>query len=243
MISRRTGCSAGRTCRRAASRRPPTPWHVPALYRAENRLMPEPSPYVGSAACASCHGPENRTYRATRHTRSFHHGPACSTCPCPTGPLADPDDPKVTHTIARKDQKIEVHTRAADRVFQMVVAYAFGTSERYVTMIGRDEEKDYRALRLSHYQTRRRLRLGPDLGRRRPLRISRTSAGRKSTSATGSSGACTATRPGLATSATRRRKEGRVRRPPTPGSVASGVTARAGTTSRPSNTTSRTGRS
>ncbi len=31
--------------------------------------------------------------------------------------------------------------------------YAFGTTERYVTMIGRDEAGEYRALRLSHYQS------------------------------------------------------------------------------------------
>ena len=35
----------------------------------------------------------------------------------------------------------------------MVVEYAFGTPEHYVTMIGRDEDKTYRALRLSYYHT------------------------------------------------------------------------------------------
>ena len=122
-------------------------------YGVENRQKPEPSPYVGSAACAPCHRPQDRAYQGTRHTRSFHHGPGLLDLAMPDRPLADPDDPKVTHTIARKDQEIEVQTRAADRVFQMVVAYAFGTRERYVTMIGRDEEKNYRALRLSHYHT------------------------------------------------------------------------------------------
>ncbi len=120
-------------------------------YATENRLKPEPGPYVGSAACASCHADEDRTYRGTRHTRSFHHGTGLLALSLPDRPLTDPDDPKVAHTIERKDSHIEVHTRAGDRVFQMVVAYAFGTPERYLTMVGRDEEKNFRALRLSHY--------------------------------------------------------------------------------------------
>ena len=35
----------------------------------------------------------------------------------------------------------------------MVVEYAFGTPQHYLTMIARDEDKDYRALRVSHYHT------------------------------------------------------------------------------------------
>ncbi len=122
-------------------------------YRAENRLMPEPAPYIGSSACGPCHRPEERAYQGTRHTRSFYHGSGLLELPMPGRPLADPVDPKVTHTIERKDRKIEVQTRVADRVFRMVVEYAFGTKERYVSMIGRDEENKYRALRVSHYHS------------------------------------------------------------------------------------------
>jgi tetratricopeptide (TPR) repeat protein len=122
-------------------------------YGAEHRLLPEPSPYVGSARCAPCHREIHRAYDGTRHTRSFHHDGGLLELPMPDGPLADPDDPKVTHTLARQGQRIEVQTKAGDRVFQMVVAYAFGTPRRYLTMIGRDEQQNYRALRLSSYQT------------------------------------------------------------------------------------------
>jgi tetratricopeptide (TPR) repeat protein len=122
-------------------------------YGAENRLMPEPSPYVGSAACARCHAEISRTYDGTRHTRSFHHDRGLLELPLPDRSLTDPDDPKVSHTIERRDGQIEVRTQVGDRVFRMVVAYAFGTRGRYVTMIGRDEEKDYRAVRLSFYHT------------------------------------------------------------------------------------------
>ncbi|MGP0067354.1 MAG: multiheme c-type cytochrome, partial [Isosphaeraceae bacterium] len=122
-------------------------------YRADHRLTPEPSPFIGSAACAPCHRDEDRAYQGTRHTRSAHYGPGLLELDVPDRPLADPDDPKVTHTIARKDRKIEVETRAAGQVFRMVVDYAYGTKERYVTMIGKDAEQNYRALRLSHYHS------------------------------------------------------------------------------------------
>jgi hypothetical protein len=122
-------------------------------YRTENRLMPEPSPYVGSARCAACHAEIARLYHGTRHTRTFHHGPGLLALPIPDHPLIDPDDPKVTHTFERNDQRIQVQTRAGDKVFNTVVEYAFGTRDHYLTMIGRDQEKNSRALRLSYYHT------------------------------------------------------------------------------------------
>ena len=120
-------------------------------YRADNPLMPEPSPYVGSARCAPCHRDEERAYEPTRHNRTFHYGADLLKLPLPERPLPDPDDPKVTHTFDRERDKIHVKTKAGDRVFNTVVEYAFGTRERYITMIGRDDEHDFRALRLSYY--------------------------------------------------------------------------------------------
>ena len=40
-----------------------------------------------------------------------------------------------------------------DRIFNTIVEYAFGASDRAVTMIGRDAEGSYRAARLSSYHT------------------------------------------------------------------------------------------
>jgi len=120
-------------------------------YRAENPLMPEPSRYVGSARCVPCHRDEERAYEPTRHNRTFHRGADLLTLPLPDRPLPDPDDPKVTHTFGREGDKINVKTKAGDRLFHTVVEYAFGTPERYITMIGRDDEHDFRALRLSYY--------------------------------------------------------------------------------------------
>jgi tetratricopeptide (TPR) repeat protein len=119
----------------------------------ENPRTPEPGPYVGAACCAGCHRDINRTYQHTRHARTFHRGPGLLELPMPEGPLSDPDDPQVTLTFRRDGPRVHVETRAKDQVFDTVVAYAFGTRERYITMIGRDDEQTYRGVRLSYYRT------------------------------------------------------------------------------------------
>jgi cytochrome c554/c'-like protein len=122
-------------------------------YRSENPMVPEPSPFVGAASCVSCHREESRTHEKSRHARTFHHGRDLLALPFPDRPLLDPDDPKVTHTFKRDKDSIKVETRAGDKVYQLIVEYAFGIKDRYVTMIGRDDERSYRALRLSSYHT------------------------------------------------------------------------------------------
>jgi tetratricopeptide (TPR) repeat protein len=133
-------------------------------YRDENPLVPEPSPYVGEARCESCHSRESRAHEQTRHARTFHRGRALLELPVPDHPLADPDDLRVTHTFARDDGRIRVRTRAGDRVFHTIVEYAFGVRDRYVTMVGRDDEKTYRALRLSSYHAAGGVRWGATAG-------------------------------------------------------------------------------
>ena len=121
-------------------------------FRDEHPLIPEPGPYVGSARCAPCHADQARTYQRTRHARTFHHGPGLAALPMPAGPLHDPDDPGVTLTFRRDEPGVRVETRTKDEVVDAVVDYAFGTTERYVTMIGRADGGDFRAVRLSYYR-------------------------------------------------------------------------------------------
>jgi tetratricopeptide (TPR) repeat protein len=122
-------------------------------FRDDNPLVPEPSLYVGASQCASCHAKEARSHARSRHARTFHRGRGLLELPFPDHPLADPDRPRVTHTFKRDQDRIQVETRDGDRFFENVIEYAFGVRERYVTMIGRDEERNYRALRLSSYHT------------------------------------------------------------------------------------------
>jgi tetratricopeptide (TPR) repeat protein len=120
-------------------------------YRAEHPLEPEPSPYTGAAKCGPCHADITRAHNATRHARTFHRGDDLLSLPRPPGPLSDPDNPKVTHTIVQQGKVLKAETRIDNRVFEMIIDYAFGTSDRYVSMIGRDGEGGYRALRRSFY--------------------------------------------------------------------------------------------
>jgi hypothetical protein len=122
-------------------------------YGVEHRLTPEPSPYVGSATCAPCHRDESRAYDATRHARTFYHGAGLLDLPLPGRPVADPDDSKVMHKIERQGDRIEASSQIDGQLSRMIVDYAFGTPEHYLTMIARDEGKTYRALRVSYYRT------------------------------------------------------------------------------------------
>jgi tetratricopeptide (TPR) repeat protein len=133
-------------------------------YRADNPLVPEPSPYVGGASCVSCHREVSRNHEKSRHARTFHHGRGLLDLPFPDRPLADPDDPKVAHNFKREKDKISVETRTGDKVYQVIVEYAFGISDQYVTMIGRDQERNFRALRLSSYHTAEGVAWGPTSG-------------------------------------------------------------------------------
>jgi hypothetical protein len=67
--------------------------------------------------------------------------------------VPDPDDPGVTHDIERTGERLESSSRIDGQVTRMVVEYAFGTPQHYLTMIARDEARNYRALRVSYYRT------------------------------------------------------------------------------------------
>jgi len=121
-------------------------------YRASNPLVPEPGRYSGAAKCGACHSEISRAHAATRHSRTFHHGGELLLLPRPTAPLADPDDSKVTHTFVQEGTKLKVRSNIDTRIYEIVVDYAFGTQDRYVTMVGRDGDRGSRALRLSYFQ-------------------------------------------------------------------------------------------
>ena len=122
-------------------------------YRADNPLEPEPSPYVGEARCEKCHTAIFQSSLASRHTQSYYRGQQLDHLPLPDRPLPDPDDPSVTHTIQRRDGAIREQTRVGTQVFDTVIEYAFGTKDRYLTMVSRDARGGYRIARLSYYDT------------------------------------------------------------------------------------------
>ena len=212
-------------------------------YRSENPLDPEPSPYVGGARCVSCHREVSRSHDLSRHARTFHHGRDLLDLPFPDRPLADPGDAKITHAFKRENDKIKVETRAGDKVYQLIVEYAFGTSDRYVTMVGRDEATDVSSSEAFFLSHEGRDGLGSQRGRRAGFRREREQAGASPFECeTESCAACTVT-PRFIVRFEIRDRSRLARRPPTGGSAASVATAPAATTSRRSKATSRRARS
>jgi tetratricopeptide (TPR) repeat protein len=122
-------------------------------YRSENPVVPEPCPYVGSAKCAPCHRDVARAHAEHGHSRTFHKGAQLVELAVPDQPLADTIDPKVTHVFERTKDGVTVATHIGDSISRLVVEYAFGPRGGYVTMVGRDDDKTYRAARLSSYPT------------------------------------------------------------------------------------------
>jgi len=121
-------------------------------YRAANPHEPEPSPYVGAKRCEACHAEIAKTYSRSRHARTFHRSAQLLDLTIPDRPVADPDDAKVTHAFIHEKDRVVEETRTPDKVFKIVVDYAFGVRDRYVTMVGRDGDQKYRVARMSHFQ-------------------------------------------------------------------------------------------
>ena len=153
----------------------PTPWRGSGSYRRRAPPDARARPLCGLGRLRAVPSPrESEPTQRTRHNAILPPRAGLLGLPLPDRPLADPDDPKVTHTIDREGRRrSRSRARSTTASTRMVVEYAFGTPERYLTMIGRDEEKTYRALRVSYYHTRPKVGLGTDRGRRRPFRLAR----------------------------------------------------------------------
>jgi tetratricopeptide (TPR) repeat protein len=122
-------------------------------YRAEHPLELEPSPYIGESQCAACHRDEFRAVGASRHASTLVRGKPLTELPYPDRPVSDPDDPAVTHTFRREGDKIHFKTGIKDEVLHAVADYAFGSPDRYFSLVGNDDQGHPYIFRLSHYQT------------------------------------------------------------------------------------------
>jgi tetratricopeptide (TPR) repeat protein len=120
-------------------------------YREQYPFDPEPAFYVGAVRCGSCHRQTYASVLASRHATTFARAGDLKGVPLPDGPLADPGDPAVTHTMQPHKRGMRVQTRAGGEVMEAVARYAFGAPDHYVTFTGRDDKGQMRELRLSHY--------------------------------------------------------------------------------------------
>jgi tetratricopeptide (TPR) repeat protein len=120
-------------------------------YRAAHPLDPEPSPYVGEARCAECHRDVRKAVVTSRHAMTFARSHDLARLPLPNRPLTDPDNPRVTHALEWNGGQLQVETHAQGKVLRAVVDYALGSSDRYTSLVGRDDHGQIRTLRLSYY--------------------------------------------------------------------------------------------
>ena len=78
-------------------------------------LAPEPAPFVGAASCAPCHGAIARRQSQSHHARTFWAGAALAELPLPVGPIADPADSRVVHSLRRDGDAVRIETRPRAR--------------------------------------------------------------------------------------------------------------------------------
>jgi tetratricopeptide (TPR) repeat protein len=127
-------------------------WEQASSFRDENPLMVEPAAFVGTEACVQCHDKIKHSQQGSRHARTFFRGSELGDLELPAPSFRDPPQPEVTHTLRRVDgSRLQQETRAEGKVLRAVVEYAFGSGDRGMTLIGRDDRGQSRELRLSYY--------------------------------------------------------------------------------------------
>jgi tetratricopeptide (TPR) repeat protein len=124
---------------------------VARSYRQARPMEPEPAPFVGETRCLECHKALFQAQHQSRHARTFFRKEQFPSLPLPERSVAEPANPKVTHSFGRSADGIEVRTQAGDRLYQTIVDYAFGSGDRGLTLVGHDPEGRYFEYRLSHY--------------------------------------------------------------------------------------------
>ena len=123
-----------------------------ASYRDKHPLEPEPAPYIGAAACVDCHRDIAKNQFLTLHASTFHRGDDLKSLSLPKQPLVEPLSPKISHTVEREDDgRIRYTTRLDGKVYSALVEYAFGSGDRGMTLVGRDDHGITRELRYSYY--------------------------------------------------------------------------------------------
>ncbi len=133
-------------------------WTQSGSFRDENPLLAEPAPFVGTAACTECHRTIHTAQQSSRHARSFFRASELGNLELPPTANPEPGRPEVTHTIRRTGTDgLEQETRANGKVFHAIVDYAFGSGDRGLTLVGRDDNGQARELRLSYFRNETRL--------------------------------------------------------------------------------------
>ena len=121
-------------------------------YGDESVYAHEPSPFIGSARCASCHQSIYDTQQASLHAGTFFAGSELLKLSWPEKAISDHFAPEVLHQFKRDGEQVKVETKVHDEVFRAVIEYAIGSGDRGMTLVGRDEKNRYLEIRLSKYR-------------------------------------------------------------------------------------------
>jgi tetratricopeptide (TPR) repeat protein len=122
-------------------------------FRADNPLVPEPSPFAGASRCAECHSAIFQAQQSSRHAHTFFRSSELRNLSLPQRAFSDPTGANVKHTLKRvAPDVIEQKTEVVDQVYSAVVKYAFGSGDRGLTLVGRGEKGQAFELRLSRYR-------------------------------------------------------------------------------------------
>jgi hypothetical protein len=120
-------------------------------YRHEHPLELEPGPFVGETRCTECHREIARAYHGSRFTTTLVQGDDLLRLPYPDHRVADPADASVTHRFHRSGGRVRVETEVEHTIARAIVDYAFGSPDRYTSLVGHDEQGRSLILRLSHF--------------------------------------------------------------------------------------------
>jgi tetratricopeptide (TPR) repeat protein len=120
-------------------------------FRESRPMEPEPSPFAGEGQCARCHAAVFRHQNSSRHARSFFRKELVPTMSIPQQPVPDPYNSQVSHRFHKHSDGVEVETGVAGQVYQTIIDYAFGSGDRGVTLVGRDQDGRSLEYRLSYY--------------------------------------------------------------------------------------------
>ncbi|MDR3632202.1 MAG: tetratricopeptide repeat protein [Isosphaeraceae bacterium] len=121
------------------------------IYRDEHPLEPEPAPFVGAARCGDCHRARHQDQQRSLHAQTFWRVTDLPETLLPGREVADPQDPRWKYSITRREQQVAFESRHEDRIYRSLVEYAFGSGDRGLTPVARDEKGRSRECRLSRY--------------------------------------------------------------------------------------------
>jgi hypothetical protein len=123
-------------------------WKRAGSFRDENPLVPEPARFVGSDACAPCHRATFHVQQSSRHARTFFRGSELGSLDLPTSTISDPGLPNVSHAIRRLgSDRLQQETQVEGQTFRAIVEYAFGSGDRGLTLVGREDNGQARVHR------------------------------------------------------------------------------------------------